>query len=113
MAAFVQGVAAAKVSAATKAQSVCGTALPTPVAAPVRSAGKAALNMVRVVVHVNDGEPVEMAIRRFKREVLKSGHLMEIRNRRYYEPPSLQKQKFNASIKRKKAIAKLLRGMEQ
>uniref|UniRef100_A0A7S0ZK22 30S ribosomal protein S21 n=1 Tax=Timspurckia oligopyrenoides TaxID=708627 RepID=A0A7S0ZK22_9RHOD len=66
-----------------------------------------------VTIHVNDNEPVESAIRRFKRAVMASGHIMEVRNRRYYEPPSLKKQKINASHKRRKEINKLLRGIEQ
>jgi len=36
-------------------------------------------------VDVGDGEPIESALRRFKREVSKSGHLMELRHRRYFE----------------------------
>lgn len=38
-----------------------------------------------VQVNCNDGEPVESVIRRFKREVNKSGHLIELRHRRYFE----------------------------
>jgi ribosomal protein S21 len=34
---------------------------------------------------VGDGEPIESALRRFKREINKSGHLMELRHRRYFE----------------------------
>ena len=49
-------------------------------------------------VTVNDGEPIESALRRFKQSVSKSGHLMELRNRKRFEsnkekeirkPPSL------------------------
>ena len=40
---------------------------------------------VSVKIEVGEGEPVESAIRRFKREVNKSGHLMELRHRRYFE----------------------------
>ena len=36
-------------------------------------------------MNVGDGEPIESALRRFKREVNKSGHLMELRHRRYFE----------------------------
>jgi small subunit ribosomal protein S21 len=36
-------------------------------------------------VDVGDGEPIESALRRFKREVNKSGHLMELRHKRYFE----------------------------
>lgn len=34
---------------------------------------------------VGDGEPIESALRRFKREVSKSGHLIELRHKRYFE----------------------------
>lgn len=40
---------------------------------------------VKIKVDVGDGEPIESALRRFKREVNKSGHLMELRHRRYFE----------------------------
>lgn len=36
-------------------------------------------------VDVGDGEPIESALRRFKREVSKSGHLMVLRHKRYFE----------------------------
>ena len=40
---------------------------------------------VNIKVNVGDGEPIESALRRFKREVNKSGHLMELRHKRYFE----------------------------
>jgi len=40
---------------------------------------------VKIKVDVGDGEPIESALRRFKREVNKSGHLMELRHKRYFE----------------------------
>jgi len=40
---------------------------------------------VSVKVSVGDGEPIESALRRFKREVNKSGHMMELRHKRYFE----------------------------
>ena len=43
-------------------------------------------------MEVGDGESIESALRRFKREVNKSGHLMELRHRRYFEN-SQQKKK--------------------
>jgi small subunit ribosomal protein S21 len=42
---------------------------------------------VKIKVNVGDGEPIESALRRFKREVSKSGHLMELRHKRYFENP--------------------------
>ena len=47
---------------------------------------------VSVKVEVGEGESIEQALRRFKREVNKSGHLMELRHRRYFEN-SQQKKK--------------------
>ena len=43
-----------------------------------------ALN-VNIKVAVGEGEPIESALRRFKREVNKSGHLMDLRHKRYFE----------------------------
>lgn len=40
---------------------------------------------VSVKIDVGEGEPVESALRRFKREVNKSGHLMELRHRKHFE----------------------------
>jgi len=40
---------------------------------------------VKIKVEVGDGEPIESALRRFKREINKSGHLMELRHKRYFE----------------------------
>jgi small subunit ribosomal protein S21 len=40
---------------------------------------------VDVKINVGDGEPIESALRRFKREVNKSGHLMDLRHRRHFE----------------------------
>ena len=40
---------------------------------------------MKIKVEVGDSEPIESALRRFKREVNKSGHLMELRHRRYFE----------------------------
>ncbi|KAL9190056.1 hypothetical protein ACHAXT_007267 [Thalassiosira profunda] len=40
---------------------------------------------VKIKVEVGEGEPIESALRRFKREVNKSGHLMDLRYKRYFE----------------------------
>jgi len=39
----------------------------------------------KVRIMVGEGEPIESALRRFKREVNKSGHLMDLRAKRYFE----------------------------
>jgi small subunit ribosomal protein S21 len=48
---------------------------------------------VKVKVEVGDGEPIESALRRFKREINKSGHLMELRHKRYFENPQERKKR--------------------
>merc|ERR1719384_599286 len=48
---------------------------------------------VSIKVEVNAGEPIESAIRRFKREVNNSGHLMELRHRRYFETTQEKKKR--------------------
>uniref|UniRef100_A0A6T5Y9J2 30S ribosomal protein S21 n=1 Tax=Thalassionema nitzschioides TaxID=33649 RepID=A0A6T5Y9J2_9STRA len=40
---------------------------------------------VSIKVSVGDGEPIESALRRFKREVNKSRHLIELRHKRHFE----------------------------
>ena len=59
------------------------------------------------VVRVNDGEPFEKALRRFKKECQKEGILSEIRRRAFYEKPSVRKKK--KSIAAKKRAMKRLR----
>lgn len=45
--------------------------------------------MIRV--HVRDGEPIERALKRFKRKVEQSGVLKEVRKREHYLKPSVKK----------------------
>lgn len=56
-------------------------------------------------VRVRDGEPFESALRRFKKQVEKSGVLSEIRKREHYEKPSVKKKK-KAIAARKRAQKK-------
>ena len=52
-------------------------------------------------VRVKENEPFEVALRRFKRTVEKTGLLTELRAREYYEKPtSERKRKLAAAIKR-------------
>ena len=48
---------------------------------------------VKIKVNVGDGEPIESALRRFKRAVNGSGHLMELRHKRYFENPQEKKKR--------------------
>ena len=52
-------------------------------------------------VRVKENEPFEVAMRRFKRTVEKTGMLTELRAREYYEKPTTErKRKHAAAVKR-------------
>lgn len=58
---------------------------------------------VKIRVDVGDGEPIESALRRFKRAVNKSGHMMELRHKRYFEnSQERQKRKIREAGMRRK-----------
>ncbi len=52
-------------------------------------------------IKVRNGESLEQALRRFNREVLKSGVLQELRDRERYQKPSELKRLKNKEIQRK------------
>ncbi len=53
-------------------------------------------------IKVRDGEPIEKALRYFKKQVEKAGVLSELRKREYYEKPSIKaKKKAVAARKRR------------
>ncbi len=54
-----------------------------------------------VSVKVRDGESVEEAIRRFKRECERNGIMQEIKKREFYKSPSVLKKEKLAEAKRK------------
>ena len=61
-------------------------------------------------IRVKENEPFEVAIRRFKRTVEKTGLLTELRAREFYEKPtSERKRKAAAAVKRQ---LKRLRGQQ-
>jgi small subunit ribosomal protein S21 len=52
-------------------------------------------------VRVKENEPFEVAMRRFKRTVEKTGLLTELRSREFYEKPTAErKRKLAAAVKR-------------
>lgn len=57
-------------------------------------------------VRVREGEPIEKALRVFKKQVEKAGILGEIRKRQHYEKPSVKRKK-KAKAARKRALKKL------
>ena len=60
-------------------------------------------------ITVNDNEPFEIALRRFKKQCEKAGILSEIRKREHYEKPSVRKKK-KALAAKKRALKKMRKG---
>ena len=54
-----------------------------------------------VIVKVREGEGIEEALRRFKRECERSGILREIKRREFYIPPSVRRKLKAQEAKRK------------
>ncbi len=52
-------------------------------------------------VKVYDGESIEAALRRFKKEVLKAGIILEVKKRKHYESKRQGKKRKKAECKRK------------
>ena len=59
-------------------------------------------------VRVKENEPIEAAIRRFKKQCEKAGILSELRKREHFEKPSVRKKK-KAAAARKRALKRLKR----
>ncbi|KAG5179671.1 ribosomal protein S21-domain-containing protein [Tribonema minus] len=57
---------------------------------------------MEVKIVVGDGESVESALNRFKRAVARSGHMQELRYRRYFETTQ-ERKKRKATLARKRA----------
>ncbi len=56
-------------------------------------------------VRVHDGESIEAALRRFKREVLKAGIILEIKKRTHHENKRQRKKRKKEESKRKAMIS--------
>jgi len=59
-------------------------------------------------VRVKENEPIDSAIRRFKKQCEKAGILAELRKREHYEKPSVRRKK-KAMAARKSAIRRTAR----
>ena len=59
-------------------------------------------------VRVKESEPIESAIRRFKKQCEKAGILSELRKREHYEKPSVKRKK-KAMAARKRALRRAVR----
>lgn len=55
-------------------------------------------------VRVHDGESIEAALRRFKREVLKAGIILEIKKRKHHESKRQRKKRKKEEAKRKAVL---------
>jgi small subunit ribosomal protein S21 len=65
-------------------------------------------------VKVEEGEPLDKALKRFKKECQKSGILTEVRRREHYEKPSVKRKRKLEAARRKmrRKLAKMRRRME-
>lgn len=63
-------------------------------------------------VRVKEGESLDNALRRFKKQCEKAGILSEIRKREHYEKPSVKKKK-KAAAARKRLLKKMRKLMTQ
>ena len=52
------------------------------------------------MVRLQENEPFEISLRRFKRKCVRDGIFSEVRKRRYYEKPSVRKRKKAEAAKR-------------
>lgn len=52
-------------------------------------------------VTIEEGEPIDRALKRFKKECQKSGILSEFRRREYYEKPSVKRKRKEEAALRK------------
>lgn len=59
-------------------------------------------------IRVNENEPFENALRRFKKQCEKAGILSELRKRQHYEKPSVKRKK-KALAARKRAMKSMRR----
>lgn len=66
-------------------------------------------------VKVDEQEPIDKALRRFKKECQKAGILSELRRREYYEKPSDKRRRKEEAARRKqrRRMLKLMRKMDR
>jgi small subunit ribosomal protein S21 len=57
-------------------------------------------------VRVRENEPLQSALKRFKRQCEKAGILSEVRKREFYEKPSVRKKR-KAAAARKRLLKKI------
>ena len=60
------------------------------------------VEMGKTEVKVKEGESLDSALRRFKRQCAKSGVLAEVRKREHYEKPSVKRKKKSEAARKRK-----------
>jgi len=67
------------------------------------------------IVTVEENEPIERVLKRFKKECQKSGIQAELRRREYYEKPSVKRKRKVEAAKRKarRRMIKMKRKLER
>ena len=73
---------------------------------PVAASAKAGLDPEKgviflILIKIEEGEPIERALKRFKKECQKSGVLTELRKREFYEKPSVRRKRADEAATRK------------
>ena len=63
------------------------------------------MSIVNVQVKARRNEPAESLIKRFSRKVKREGLLEEVKNRKYYEKPSVKRRR--EKVRRKRTLKKL------
>ena len=53
-------------------------------------------------IHINEGENIDSALKRFKRSCAKAGVLAEVRKREHYESPSVKRRKKSEAARKNK-----------
>lgn len=53
------------------------------------------------IIQVEEGEPIDRALKRFKKECQKAGIPAEVRRREFYEKPSVAKKRKEEAARRK------------
>merc|ERR1719437_113241 len=79
---------------------------------PTFSKSCGALN-VNIGITVGDGEPIDSAIRRFKRECNKSGHLIELRHKRYFENSQEKRKRKIVQARNRRRLERMLKRRTQ
>ncbi|MCR5661465.1 MAG: 30S ribosomal protein S21 [bacterium] len=51
---------------------------------------------------VNEGEPIEVALKRFRRQCQKEGVLAEVKKREFYDKPSVRRKKKAIAARRRR-----------